>query len=83
MASLTIRKLDESTKAKLRIRAAHNRRSMEEEARAILREALAMDALSATDLVDVIQGHFKPLGGIELQLPRRGGIRKPPRFGTD
>ena len=36
MASITIRKFDDSAKAKLRIRAAQNGRSMEEEARAIL-----------------------------------------------
>jgi plasmid stability protein len=32
--SLTIRKLDEQTKARLRVRAAHHQRSMEDEARA-------------------------------------------------
>jgi plasmid stability protein len=40
MANLNIRRLDESTHAKLRLRAAGNRRSMEEEARQILRAAL-------------------------------------------
>lgn len=41
MATLTIRDLDDSLKARLRIRAAENGRSMEAEARAILRSALA------------------------------------------
>ena len=40
MASLTVRKLDEMLKSRLRMRAAANGRSMEEEARVILREAL-------------------------------------------
>jgi len=40
MASLTIRKLDEAIKAYLRVRSAHNGRSVEEEVRLILREAL-------------------------------------------
>src|SRR5258707_3172361 len=40
MASLTIRKLDESLKAYLRLRSARNGRSVEEEVRVILREAL-------------------------------------------
>lgn len=40
MAALTVRGLDESTKARLRLRAAHNGRSMEAEVRAILAEAL-------------------------------------------
>ena len=38
MASLTIRQLDDATKARLRLRAAQNGRSMEDEARTILRE---------------------------------------------
>ena len=41
MASITIRNLDEETKRRLRIRAARHERSMEEEARNILRSALA------------------------------------------
>jgi phosphopantothenoylcysteine decarboxylase/phosphopantothenate--cysteine ligase len=39
MASLTIRKLDEAVKAELRLRAARNGRSVEDEVRVILREA--------------------------------------------
>ena len=41
MASLTIRQLDDATKARLRMRAAQNGRSMEDEARTILREIAA------------------------------------------
>jgi len=40
MATLTIRKLDEDTKAQLRMRAAHHGRSMEAEVREILRSAI-------------------------------------------
>jgi plasmid stability protein len=40
MASILILYLDERTKARLRIRAAHNGRSMEDEARTLLRNAL-------------------------------------------
>ena len=39
MASLTIRKLDEAIKDELRLRAARNGRSVEDEVRVILREA--------------------------------------------
>src|ERR1700710_1225912 len=39
MASLTVRKLDEAIKAELRLRAARNGRSVEDEVRVILREA--------------------------------------------
>ncbi len=41
MASLTIRKLDDALKQRLRLRAAQNGRSMEDEARTILRSAAA------------------------------------------
>ena len=41
VASLTIRNLDDATKAQLRLQAARHGRSMEEEARTILREAVS------------------------------------------
>ena len=40
MASITIRNLDDNVKTRLRVRAADNGRSMEEEARLILRDAV-------------------------------------------
>src|ERR671934_1062866 len=43
MASITIRQLDEGLKRRLRLRAARNGRSMEDEARTILRAAAALD----------------------------------------
>ena len=43
MASITIRQLDEGSKRRLRLRAARNGRSMEDEARTILRAAAALD----------------------------------------
>jgi plasmid stability protein len=81
MASITIRKLDESTKQQLRLRAAHNQRSMEDEARNILRAALAGAAKTPSDLGQVIHRRFARLGGIELQLPAREAIRKVPEPG--
>jgi len=44
MASITIRQLDEGLKRRLRLRAARNGRSMEDEARTILRGATSLDA---------------------------------------
>jgi plasmid stability protein len=46
MASITIRKLDDRVKEALRVRAARNGRSMEEEARTLIETALAPPALS-------------------------------------
>ena len=78
MASITIRNLDEETKDRLRVRAAHRKRSMEEEARQILRQALAREATAPVSLAQAIRRRFEPLGGIDLQLPRREPVREPP-----
>lgn len=80
MASITIRKLDDAVKAKLRVRAAANGRSMEEEARVILREAVEEEA-SETGLGTRLHELFKPFGGVELDIPPREPMREPPRFG--
>lgn len=84
MASLNIRQLDPALKELLRVRAAHNGRSMEAEARAILKEALAGTApkpATGAALVEAIRQRFAPLGGVELELPPRGPAREPPSFG--
>lgn len=77
MASITLRNLDDTLKTRLRVRAAHHGRSMEEEARTILREALGDDADTA-DLAQRIRRRFAPLGGVELALPTREPMREPP-----
>lgn len=51
MASLTVRKLDDAVKARLRARAAGAGRSVEEEVRAILREATAAPPATSRDSV--------------------------------
>lgn len=81
MPSITIRKLDEQTKARLRVRAAHHQRSMEEEARNILRAALAREAAPPRNLAEAIRRRFEPLGGVELPLPVREPMRTPPKPG--
>ena len=80
LASITIRNLDDDVKTGLRIRAAGNGRSMEEEVRLILREAVGADAVPAKGLGTAIHELFKPFGGVELELPPRGPMREPPRF---
>ncbi len=81
MASITIRNLDEQTKARLRVRAAHHKRSMEDEARNILRAALAAEAATSSTLVEAIRRRFQPLGGVDLVLPAREPMREPPKPG--
>ena len=83
-ASLNIRQLDPALKEQLRIRAAHNGRSMEAEARAILKEVLTASRsahpVSGAELVASIRRRFAPLGGVDLDLPVREPSREPPRF---
>jgi plasmid stability protein len=79
LASITIRKLDERTKNKLRVRAAHHSRSMEDEARTILRNALSEERPALLDLARAVRARFKSVGGVELQLPTREPMREPPK----
>lgn len=81
MASLNIRQLDPALKEKLRVRAAQHGRSMEAEARAILKDVLASPApATGGELLERIRQRFDPLGGVELELPPRGPAREPPDF---
>ena len=82
MASITIRNLDESLKARLRVRAAHRRRSMEDEVRHILRSALSQEPAESAHLGEAIQRRFQAVGGVELKLPKRAAIRKPSKVGA-
>ncbi len=79
MASITIRNLDDDVKPRLRVRAANHGRSMEEEARLILREAVGRKP-SSRNLASIIRAHFGPSRGVDLELPSREPIREPPRF---
>jgi plasmid stability protein len=80
MATITIRKLDERTKGRLRVRAARHGRSMEAEAREILRAALDRRSMRKISLAEMIRHRFEPLGGVELELPQRSPIEEPPDF---
>jgi len=80
MASIMIRNLDDGLKRKLRIRAAQHGRSMEEEARNILRSALLEKISKPTNLYEAIRRRIAPLGGVDLDIPRRQPLREPPRF---
>lgn len=83
MASITIRQLPEMTKRKLRIRAAQHGRSMEQEAREILRIELNKPSdlnkapTTGAELVKAIREIFEPIGGVDLEIPPRGPIRDP------
>lgn len=69
MSSLTIRKLDIPLKTLLRVQAAKNGHSMEQEAREILRAALTGAAHESEHIVTRIMRRFGPDNGVELDLP--------------
>ena len=77
MATLTIRDLDDALKLKLRLRAASQNRSMEEEARQILRAALQQPAPVAGTLVARIRKRFDGLGDVQLAMEPRELVRQP------
>lgn len=70
MATLTIRDLDDGVRDRLRVRAAHNGRSMEAEVRAILAEQLSPAAPPPLGLGTRIHLRFVDLD-LELDLPER------------
>lgn len=80
MASMTIRNLDEQLKTRLRVQAAQHGKSMEDEARDILRAALSRESAAPANLADAIHNRFKPLGGVDLPMAPREAARNPIDF---
>ncbi|HEX7758442.1 MAG TPA: hypothetical protein VF459_03000 [Caulobacteraceae bacterium] len=80
MASITIRNMEEPLKARLRVRAAHHGRSMEEEARHILRSALADERQPGVNLAEALRRRFAAVGGVDLPELDREPLRRPPTF---
>jgi plasmid stability protein len=79
---MTIRNLDEGLKRRLRVRAAEHGKSMEEEAREILRAALSQEASPPSGgLSSRIRRRFAEAGGVDLQVPEREALRQPPDLG--
>lgn len=79
MATLLIRNLDDSLKAALRRRAAGHGRSMEEEARQILRAEMLRER-SKVGMGTLLHSLAKEVGGVELEIPPRELPREPPKF---
>ena len=80
MATMTIRNIDEQLKAKLRVNAAMHGRSMEEEARDILRSVLTQQAAGSVSLVQSIRARVATFGGVDLDIPVREPAREPVSF---
>lgn len=85
MVTMTIRNLDDEVKSRLRVRAARHGRSMEEEARSILKAAaLAQGTPPTTDaaLAQAIRARVQRVSGVDLELPPRTPMPEPPVFTT-
>ena len=84
MASLLIRNVDDALHARLKEAAARHRRSLEEEARELLRAAVARQEQEASgeSLVEIARRLFGPEHGVDLDIPPRGSApsRPPPDF---
>jgi plasmid stability protein len=78
MATMTIRNLEDGLKSRLRVRAAEHGRSMEEEVRCILRDAL--DGHRPGTLADIALEIFGPAHGVDLEPHPPVEPREPPNF---
>jgi plasmid stability protein len=77
MASIVIRGLDDQLKQQLRLRAASHGRSMESEAKELLKSGLYSEKTTGKQFLASIRAIVEPLGGMELEPYRRG--KNPPR----
>jgi plasmid stability protein len=84
MPSLLIRKLDDALHERIKQRARANHRSMEAEAREMLRGFDAQNGVTGSNetLYDIAWSIFGPDRGIDLDLPLRDCLpeREPPDF---
>jgi antitoxin FitA len=82
MAQIVVRNIEDSVKTRLKRRAARNGRSMEEEVRTILRDAVKRDERSAPaeGLGTRIANRFAGLGFTEEIPEWRGYFVHPPKF---
>ncbi len=82
MASLTIRNLDDGLKQSLRLRAAGKGRSMEEEARQIIRSAVGVaQEASRESFATRVNRRFRNLDAEEVVMPLRRIARAPADLG--
>ena len=85
MASVLIRNVDETLHARLRTRAAADHRSLEEEARELLRAAVARQEVPIREnLAALARRLFGAEHGADLDIPPRGSAPEsiPPDFSS-
>jgi len=82
MAQFIVRNREEDVKARLKRRAAHHRRSMEEEVRHILRDAVKEQNQRVAKLGSRIAAHFAKVG-LTTDLPElHGQVPRSAEFGN-
>ena len=82
MSTLTIRNIETEIKDKLRLAAAANGRSMEEEVRTILRSVVSQPA-AAKGLGSRLHARFAAIGGTDLPLPEHSEPARAADFGNE
>ncbi len=80
MGSITIRNLPDQSKESLRVQAAKCGISLEAYVRKILEEVSGFDSDEKINILVMAQGYFGSLGGVDLELPKRGCHRSPSHF---
>jgi antitoxin FitA len=80
VAVLAITNMDDEIQNRLRVRAAMHGRSMEDEARDILRSALSTEVTGPRNLAQTIHERLAELGGVDLPLVSREAVRPPADF---
>ncbi len=81
MAQFIVRNLEDDVKARLKRRATHHGRSMEEEVRHILRDAVKEQNQRVVKLGSRIAARFAKTG-LTIELPElRGQVPLPAKFG--
>ena len=80
MASLTVRRIDERVKAKLKERAAKNGRPLEAELREALTALADAEPVDRRNMAQRIRARMDPLGGAELEPFPRVPIPAPLAF---
>ncbi len=81
MATLVIRNVEDELHMRLKSQAALHRHSMEEEARILLRQGLAVPTVAPPQgFGQAMRAIFEPLGGFELPEFPPEPVREPPDF---
>lgn len=81
MPTFTISEFDSELAQRLRERATRHGHSVEDEAVAILRDALKAERNPKPNLAESVRARFGPIGGVELAEPAREPMREPADLG--